>query len=193
MVSLPSCEQKRRSRQIRGKIQFCIQPLCILCFAYPGKEHKAWQKQSWTWNACTHITHSQAPMCECIGWKLREDVGWMCRSWEHLCVSAVSSHSVCNERGRRRAFSLFQSVDMWGLFFTVPSKSRVTHPHLYTIWLLQEARQRCWTKWKPLWSITCTYLDLLSKSSLMTVGSNPYLPCVLYFFLFFCFMLLHYH
>ena len=68
-------------------------------------------------------------------------------SCEHLCVSAASSHSVCTVRGRRRAFSLFQSLDMWGLFFTVP----FTRPE----WLIHTRTQSdsCRQQLRPLsWS-----------------------------------------
>lgn len=154
---LPPCEQRGYNSftfSLRIKPE---ESLYILYFAHPEEKHTILQKQSCRWKWLHTYTNTHTPtnrnrhhsftglsVYEYIGWKWREDVGWMWGSLEHLCVSAVSTHSVCNVRGRRRAFSLFQSLDMWGLFFTVPSKTRVTHPHLYTIWLLQAARQCCW-------------------------------------------------
>lgn len=99
-------------------------------------------------------------------------------SWEHLSESAVSSHSACYVRGRCRTFSLFQSLDMRALFFTVPSKTRVTHPHLYQVWLLQATRQRGCTiqsrKWKLISSSQSTAVNHVQICSVAPKGQLYY-------------------
>lgn len=86
-------------------------------------------------------------------------------SWECLCASAASSHSVCNAGGRCRAF-ISISVPGYrggGIFFTVPSETGVTHPRLYAALLLQAEPERplMLQLGFSLWSIMCKHLHFI--------------------------------
>ncbi len=124
-----------RSKEFTFTFSLSNKSLYILCFVHLGQKGTAWQKQSlrWKWmHAHTH-THTQTHQWTRAHFtgvnvsvhRLKQGIRccWMWGSWEYLCVSAVSSHSASKVRGRHRAFSLFQSLDMWGLFFTVPFKT----------------------------------------------------------------------